>query len=100
MLVRMLLAAVTLPALLGCTASAGRVGIVSGGEPRSYKLVVPQSGDGVPRPLLIAMHGWLGTPDQMARMSGLSSAAARLGFAVVCSATIRMVAGKGHEARS
>ena len=50
---------------------------VSGGEPRSYKLVAPPGDDGAPRPLVIALHGWLGTPEQMARMSGLSSAAAQ-----------------------
>ncbi len=75
--------AVALLALAGCAASAGRVGVLSGGEPRSYKLVAPPEGDGTPRPLVIALHGWLGTPEQMASMSGLSAAAARLGFAVV-----------------
>ena len=83
MLVRMFVAAMALLALVGCAASAGRVGVISGGEPRSYKRVAPPGGDGAPRPLVIALHGWLGTPEQMARMSGLSSAAARLGFVVV-----------------
>jgi hypothetical protein len=74
-------AAVVLAALVGCAAGAGRVGIVSGGEPRSYLLVAAPSCDSASardRPAC-----WLGTPEQMARMSGLSSAAGRLGFAVV-----------------
>ena len=70
-------------ALIGCAADTGRIGLESGGEPRSYKLVAPPGGNSAPRPLVIALHGWLGTPEQMARMSGLSAAAARLGFAVV-----------------
>ena len=70
-------------ALTGCAASAGRVDIRSGGEPRSYQLVAAPAGNGAPRPLLIALHGWLGTPGQMARMTGLSAAATRLGFVVV-----------------
>ncbi len=70
-------------ALVGCAAGAGTVGVVSAGEPRSYKLVAAPGSDSAPRPLVIALHGWLGTPEQMARMSGLSSAADRLGFAVV-----------------
>jgi len=82
MLIRMFVAAVSLVALVGCAADAGRVGVVSGGEPRSYLLIAPPGGDSTP-PLPIALHGWLGTPEQMARMSGLSSAAARLKFAVV-----------------
>ena len=76
-------AAVALLALAGCAADAGRIGLVSGGEPRAYTLVVPPAGDSAPRPLVIALHGWLGTPEQMVRMSGLSASAARLGFAVV-----------------
>ncbi len=77
------MAAVALVALVGCAAEAGMVGVVSGGEPRSYKLVAAPAGNSAGRPLVIALHGWLGTPEQMARMSGLSSAAARLGFAVI-----------------
>ena len=83
MLGRMFVAAMAVLALVGCAASAGRVGMVSGGEPRSYKLVAVPGRDSTPRPLVIALHGWLGTPEQMASMSGLSAAAARLGFAVV-----------------
>jgi polyhydroxybutyrate depolymerase len=83
MLARMVVAALSLAALVGCAAAPGRIGVVSGGEPRSYLLVAPPKGASAPRPLLIALHGWLGTPEQMARMSGLSSAAARLNFAVV-----------------
>ena len=83
MFARLFMAAMALLALVGCAASAGRVSVVSGGEPRSYKLVAPPGDDGGPRPLVIALHGWLGTPEQMARMSGLSAAAARFGFAVV-----------------
>ena len=79
----MFIAAMAVMALVGCAASAGRVGVVSGGEPRSYKLVAAPSRDGTPRPLVIALHGWLGTPEQMASMSGLSSAAAQRGFAIV-----------------
>jgi polyhydroxybutyrate depolymerase len=82
MLVRIFATAVALAALAGCTAVPGRVGVVSGGEPRSYLLTAVPEADG-PRPLVIALHGWLGTPEQMARMSGLSSAGARLGVAVV-----------------
>lgn len=77
----MLAAAMALLALVGC--AAGRVGVRSGGEARSYTLVAAPGGNGAPRPLVIALHGWLGTPEQMARMSGLSAAAARRGFAVV-----------------
>jgi polyhydroxybutyrate depolymerase len=83
MLVRMTVAAAVLAALVGCAADAGGVGVVTGGQPRSYLLVAPNGDDGVPRPLVIALHGWLGTPDQMARTSGLSSAAASRNFAVV-----------------
>jgi len=83
MFVRMFAAAVSLVALVGCAAVTGRVGVMSGGEPRSYLLIAAPIGDSTPRPLVIALHGWLGTPEQMARMSGLSSAAARLRFAVV-----------------
>jgi polyhydroxybutyrate depolymerase len=83
MLVRMFVATLALLALLGCAASAGRVGVLSGGKPRSYKLVAAPGDDGAPRPLVIALHGWLGTPEQMASMSGLSSAAAQRGFAVI-----------------
>jgi polyhydroxybutyrate depolymerase len=79
----MFTAGLALLALEGCAASADRVGLLSGSEPRSYKLVVAPGGNGAPRPLVIALHGWLGTPEQMARMSGLSAAAASRGFAVV-----------------
>ncbi len=80
---RMVATAVALAALAGCLAMSGRVGILSRGEPPSYKLVAAQGGDSPPRPLVIALHGWLGTPEQMARMSGLSAAAATLGVIVV-----------------
>ncbi|CAH2602146.1 conserved protein of unknown function [Rhodovastum atsumiense] len=69
-------------ALAGCATGGGRVGVVSGGTTRSYMLVAPPAADDAPRPLVIALHGWLGSPEQMARMSGLSAAAARYGFVV------------------
>ena len=50
MLVRMFVATLALLALLGCAASAGRVGVLSGGKPRSYKLVAAPGDDGAPRP--------------------------------------------------
>ena len=53
----------------------------SGGEQRSYVLVAPPD-EAAPRPLVIALHGWLGTPEQMATMTGFSPQAARRGFAV------------------
>ncbi len=83
MRMRMFAAALALLTLAGCAGGAGRIGVLSGGEPRSYLLVAPPGENTAPRPLVIALHGWLGTPEQMARMSGLSAAAARLGFGVV-----------------
>jgi polyhydroxybutyrate depolymerase len=82
MTLRMFAAAMALAVLAGCAAGPGRTEIVSAGEPRSYTLVTPPGGAGTPRPLVIALHGWLGTPEQMARMSSLSAASARFGFAV------------------
>ena len=69
--------------LSGCATPPGQVDMISGGEARSYTLIAPQADKTAPRPLVLALHGWLGTPEQMARMSGLSSAAAQRGFAVV-----------------
>ena len=80
---RLAVVGAALLALAGCSAAAGRTDVLSGGEARSYRLVAPPVDDGAPRPLVIALHGWLGTPEQMAGMSGLSAAAARLHFAVV-----------------
>ena len=36
MLARMVVAALSLAALVGCAAAPGRIGVVSGGEPRLY----------------------------------------------------------------
>jgi polyhydroxybutyrate depolymerase len=39
---------------------------------RAYRLVTPPAQAIAPRPLIIALHGWLGTADQMAEMTNLS----------------------------
>jgi polyhydroxybutyrate depolymerase len=69
-------------ALAGCAAAPGSIRMVSSGETRSYLLRAADR-RAAPQPLVIALHGWLGTPAQMQFMSGLSSAASRLGIAVV-----------------
>jgi polyhydroxybutyrate depolymerase len=69
-------------ALSGCAAAPGSIRMISGGETRSY-LVGAADRRAPARPLVIALHGWLGTPAQMQDMSGLSPAASRRGFAVV-----------------
>jgi polyhydroxybutyrate depolymerase len=74
--------AIALAALTGCAAAPGTIHIASGGNRRAYILAAP-SAPAAPRPLLIALHGWLGTPTQMASMTGFSTAAARLGVDVV-----------------
>jgi polyhydroxybutyrate depolymerase len=83
MTLRIFAAAISLVALAGCAPGPDTIDLVSAGEPRSYKLVTPPGGANTPRPLVIALHGWLGTPAQMESMSGLSAASARFGFAVV-----------------
>ncbi len=67
---------------LAACAAPGSVRLNSGGEARSYILGAPGNSD-KPRPVVIALHGWLGTPAQMQDMSGLTSAASRLGLAVI-----------------
>ena len=79
---RRLPAGICLAALAGCATAPGTVRLMSGGEARSYVLVAPP-GATVPRPLVIALHGWLGTPGQMADLTGFSAAAAQRGFDVV-----------------
>jgi polyhydroxybutyrate depolymerase len=60
-----------------------RIALEVGGAMRSYILHAPPlSGSIGQRPLLIALHGWLGTGAGLARMTDLSDAAARRGVAV------------------
>ena len=80
---RLVVTGLALGVLASCAGGAGRIDIVSGGDQRSYLLVAAPGADSAPHPLVIALHGWLGTPEQMAGMSGLSDEAARRGFAVV-----------------
>jgi polyhydroxybutyrate depolymerase len=70
--------------VLGACSSVvpGGARIESGGVARAYRLVAPQPANGAPRPLLIALHGWLGTADQMARMTGLTPQTQARGIAV------------------
>jgi polyhydroxybutyrate depolymerase len=59
-----------------------RIALEVGGAVRSYILHAPPPGSIGPRPLLIALHGWLGTGAGLARMTNLSEAADRRGVAV------------------
>jgi polyhydroxybutyrate depolymerase len=70
-------------AMLGGCVVGPRVRVAATDGPRSYLLVAPPRRDDAPRPLVIALHGWLGTPEQMAWMSRLSYAAWARGFVVV-----------------
>jgi polyhydroxybutyrate depolymerase len=74
-----LLSVLLLSTLASCATPPGSIALKSGGETRSYVLV---SQGATPRPLILALHGWLGTPQQMAEMSGLSAQAAKQGFDV------------------
>ncbi|CAH2600911.1 conserved protein of unknown function [Rhodovastum atsumiense] len=58
-----------------------RVVLQIGDRQRSYVLQAPPKATGA-RPLVVALHGWLGTGEGLEEMSGLSEAALRRGFTV------------------
>lgn len=49
---------------------------------RSYKLFVPASAGGEPRPLVVMLHGCTQSPDDFAAGTGMNELAAELGFLV------------------
>lgn len=60
---------------------AGSAEIRYGDDDRSYRYFVPESEGKLP--LVVAMHGGLGTGEAMAEQTGMDAAAERHGFAVV-----------------
>lgn len=60
---------------------AGEAEIRHDGDDRSYRYFVPKHEGKLP--LVVAMHGGLGTGEAMAEQTGMDAAAARHGFAVV-----------------
>jgi polyhydroxybutyrate depolymerase len=57
--------------------------IAQGATTRSYVLYAPDDSRSGPRPLIVAMHGGMGTAQQMMRFSRFNALAAKEGFAVV-----------------
>ncbi len=55
---------------------------VTGGIERSFTVDAPPPNPGVPKPLLLAFHGWGGDPDQLERTTGLTAAATARGWVI------------------
>jgi len=72
-LVRHALGLVVLLAVAACSSTVpGGTQLQSNNETRAYRLVTPLAAATTKRPLIIALHGWLGTADQMAEMTKLT----------------------------
>jgi polyhydroxybutyrate depolymerase len=69
-----------------------------GGLTRTYRLYVPASAVGHPVPLLLALHGRLGTGEAQAKLSNLDAIADHFGFVVVYPDGIRRSWNAGHHA--
>jgi polyhydroxybutyrate depolymerase len=54
-----------------------------GGRQRTYRVYVPEAAADGPVPLLVGLHGGMGSGDQFARANGIEAVAEREGFVVV-----------------